>query len=85
MTVFIGKNLVRIVKKDNNYNNYPWPKYYSMDENNILAKFKEKKFGNTLIITPINGYCMYVKKICSHYEIPKNLKVKNKYSYLIFK
>ena len=85
ITVFIGKNLVRIVKKDNNYNNYPWPKYYSMDENNILANFKEKKFGNTIIITPINGYCMYVKKICSHYEIPKNLKVKNKYNYLIFK
>ena len=79
-----GKNLLRIVKSENIYNNYPWPKYLSMDKDNILINFKENKFGDTLILTPINGYCMYINKICSHYGISQNLKVIKKYNYLIF-
>ena len=84
ITIFSGKNLLRIVKNENNYNNYPWPKYFSMDKDNIQINFKENQFGDTLIVTPINGYCMYINKICSHYGISQNLKVIKKYNYLIF-
>ena len=31
--ILITKNIIRIQKVDNNYNNYPWPKYFAMDKN----------------------------------------------------
>tara|TARA_B110000008_G_scaffold276677_1_gene316422 strand:- start:7100 stop:8752 length:1653 start_codon:yes stop_codon:yes gene_type:complete len=82
-SVIITKNLIRINKTNNEYNNYPWPKYYSMDNKNILVDFDEKKINNTSIFIPINGYCMYVKKICSHYDVQNDLEIKKKYGYYI--
>ena len=78
------KNILRIEKTDNNYNNYPWPKYYSMDIKNKLAEFKIHNIDNVKITEPINGYCMYSINICSHYPLKKNLKFKNINNYNIF-
>lgn len=85
LTVFIGKNIMRIYKTDNNYNNYPWPKYFSMSEENVLVDFKENKIGDIIILTPLNGYCMYIKKICSHYDVKNELEIKkiNGYNILL--
>ncbi len=86
LTVFIGKNIIRVYKSDNNYINYPWPKYYSMTQENKLTNFKNKKLGNLSILIPINGYCMYVKKVCSHYGITNELKIYEKNGYnILFK
>jgi hypothetical protein len=54
-----------------------------MDNKNILVDFDEKKINNTSIFIPINGYCMYVKKICSHYDVQNDLEIKKKYGYYI--
>lgn len=81
--IFLGKNLIRIIDSENNYNNYPWPKYYSMDNQNILTNFNYITLNNLDIIIPLNGYCMYVKKVCSHYSITEPLKVKKKYNFYI--
>ena len=82
--IIATKNILRIEKTDNNYNNYPWPKYYSMDINNKLAEFKINNIDNVKIAEPINGYCMYSDDICSHYSLKKNLKFRNINNYKIF-
>jgi len=82
--IIATKNILRILKIDNNYNNYPWPKYYSMNDENNLTKFKVNKFGKIHVTTPINGYCMYSKKICAHYELEKNIKHKKIKNYDMF-
>ena len=83
--ILVTKNILRIQKNDNNYNNYPWPKYFSMTEENILADFKVFKIGDIIILEPLmSGYCMYSKNICSQY--PSNeLEIKkiNGYNILI--
>ena len=81
ISIFISKNMLRIYKTDNNYNNYPWPKFYSMNKENKLSAFERIDFKEIHIIKPINGYCMYIKKICSHYNVPNNLKISNQYGY----
>ena len=83
ISIFISKNIIRIYKTDNNYNNYPWPKFYSMGEENKLTVFEEINFKEMKIVKPINGYCMYIKKICSHYNVPNNLKISSQYNYYI--
>lgn len=85
LSTLLIKNIYRITYTKNNYNNYPWPKYYSMDNNNLHGKFKKEKLNSLEIFIPINGYCMYTKKICSHYEIDKNLRVKIQNKYIFFK
>ena len=54
------------------------------DNNNKLTEFKINEIGKKRILTPINGYCMYIEKICSHYSLKKNLKIKKMNSYIIF-
>ena len=34
ISAMFSKNIIRIVNNDNNYNNYPWPKYFSHSQNN---------------------------------------------------
>ncbi|WP_440915383.1 LIC_10190 family membrane protein [Candidatus Pelagibacter sp.] len=82
----IGKNVIRINKTNNNYYNHPWPKYYAMnnDNSNKVTEFKINEIDKKRILTPINGYCMYIEKICSHYSLKKNLKIKKINSYIIF-
>lgn len=62
--VFVLKNLTRIILYDNKYYDYPWPKIYSMEENNILDEpssgyIKNKKFYYTN-----KNYCMYGYSPC---------------------
>ena len=84
ITIFFVKNSLRIIKTDNEYFNQPWPKIYSMKNDNLLTKFKENKINHKIILTPINGYCMYSKKICSQYQLEKKLEVKKVKNYDIF-
>ena len=65
----VCKNIYRIYKTSNNYVNYPWPKYYSMGDNNLQPKFKFHNFNELKIAVPINDYCMYTDNVCSHYGI----------------
>ena len=56
------KNLNRIYENNNDYLNYPWPKYNSMTDNNNNSSFFEKKLNGKIILIPDEGYCMYSKK-----------------------
>lgn len=82
-TIFI-KNSIRIIKSNNTYINYPWPRYYSMDESNTRNKYKTNILNGVKILKPITGYCMYTKNVCSSYGLDKNLNVKKINKYTIF-
>ena len=84
ITTLVGKNLIRIHKTENHYNNYPWPKFYSMNKSNVLTDFNNVSFKYIDIVIPLKGYCMYVKKVCSHYGIEQDFIVKKKQNYLFF-
>ena len=81
ISIFITKNIIRIYKTNNDYNNSPWPKFYSMSGENKLAKFKKINLNGLNIVKPVDGYCMYIKKVCSHYDIANNLEISSKYNY----
>ncbi len=85
--ILITKNIIRIQKVDNNYNNYPWPKYFAMDKNNINQENKEVILENGVLFAPQNNnYCMFSKSPCGQYGIDDNLKLlfKNNYKVLYF-
>ena len=81
------KQFVRIYKNfDVNYNNYPWPKYYSETlenrKNNLKKVFKNEKF---FYFIPEKSYCFYSKSPCTSVGVDKNLKKRiNKYGYRIY-
>tara|TARA_A100001015_G_scaffold272000_1_gene326163 strand:+ start:10215 stop:11885 length:1671 start_codon:yes stop_codon:yes gene_type:complete len=87
ISVFSIKNVNRIIKTDNNSFNYPWPKYYSMRSSNSLEKYNFKEIDNVEVYYPIDGgYCMYLKKICAHYQSDINqLLIEKKFKYLFVK
>ena len=86
LIIFYGKNLNRITDKlDLTYNNFPWPKIYSMsnEDENIKKKFLKIVDGqNNLIYYYSKGQeCMYSNSPCSNYYKENLLKkVINGYS-----
>ena len=72
-SAFIVKNIVRINKSNNDYFNYPWPKYYSMSETNRYPKVKKVILNDKIFYESNNDYCMYFVAPCSHYLIKNNL------------
>ena len=82
LCVFTVKNINRINNIELNYTNYPWPKFYSMNNKNdypILNEFyiSEKKFYK-----PANNeYCMYFKSPCVNYGNYLNANLQKSLSY----
>ena len=77
--VFVGKNTLRIIKTDNNYNNYPWPKFYSMNSSNEKPIYKKIIINGEIFYMPLdnNGnYCMYSNAPCIQYGNYLNAEVK---------
>ena len=75
--ILVTKNILRIQKVDNNYNNYPWPKYFSMAKDNINQENKEVIVDKGVLFRPQKkgNYCMFSKSPCGHYGIDENLKL----------
>ena len=70
------KNIIRITKTDNNYINYPWPKYFSMNEGNIKESNQEVFLrGEKFFKPPKNKYCMFSESPCANYGLNKDLKL----------
>ena len=85
ITILTTKNIYRIYENTNEYYNYPWPKYYSMNgENKKKNNFKVSYVNTQKIIIPDKGYCMYTKSLCNHYEIGSKLKLKFNNNYKVF-
>ena len=71
-SVLIIKNSIRIIKAENNYNNYPWPKYYAMDDKNISHGTIKKELNGKIFYKPIQ-YCMYSNSPCGNYGLKSNI------------
>ena len=84
ISIMVSKNIIRIVKNDNSYFNYPWPKFYSMSKNNYKSSNRSLSLNGINLSEPEKGgYCMYSKSICAHYGSNDNLDVMRKNNYLI--
>ena len=82
--VFISKNMIKFNKYDINYNNHPWPKYYSFSNKNDEIALTKIKINNEFSHYKTNGLCMYSKSPCTNENISKLLKMKNKFSYKVY-
>ena len=82
LSVFVLKNLDRIIFNKEKYYNYPWPKIFSMNKDNRLTEKKFVMIGNKRVNYSIDGYCMYSPAPCG-IKI-KNIKHKTVKSYSIF-
>jgi len=83
-TIFFSKNILRIIKTDNDYNNYPWPKFYAMNEKNFPNGVEEIILKNKKLYKPNpNGYCMISSSPCGNYGTKKNLDIIFHKNYLI--
>ena len=85
---FLGKNFYRIINKfDKKYNNYPWPKIYTLSDTkeNISPNYKKivDEKNQTLFYYSNGVECMYSEAPCSNYSNPK-LKLITKYGYKIY-
>lgn len=84
-SVLILKNVVRISKSENSYNNYPWPKYFAMNEENLNNGVEELILNEKKLYKPNkNGYCMFSKSPCGNYGINERLNLIVKNSYYFF-
>ena len=86
ISIITIKNVVRIIKTDNNYSNHPWPKYFAMNQSNIKQENKEIIINGKKFYEPKkNEYCMYSNSPCGHdgNGIRKNLDLILKKKYII--
>ena len=83
ISIITFKNIYRIYITSNNYVNHPWPKYYSMGDNNIQPKFKFDNINGLKIAVPINDYCMYTNSVCSHYGIKSDIQIFKSNNYYV--
>ena len=83
LLVITLKNGVRIIQTDNNYFNYPWPKFYSMDNvQNKYPDLEELYISEKKFYKPVkNNYCMYFKSPCINYGNYLNAKLVKKSGY----
>ena len=83
--ILVTKNILRIQKVDNNYNNYPWPKYLAMSDENLDNGVEEFILNGKKLYKPKkDGYCMFSESPCGNYGINEGLRhvIKNNYNIL---
>jgi len=80
LLVFVFKNLNRIIFEDKKYYNYPWPKFYSYDDDNKINKLNFKIVNGKNIYFSNDEYCMYSYAPCGHINERFNIKILKNYS-----
>lgn len=84
LIVFSAKNFLRISKTNNDYNNYPWPKYLSHSENNEPYKLNKIIINGKAFYKAKNGLCMYSESLCSGMERKFTTNIIKSY-YILFR
>ena len=84
ITVFVLKNLIKLKKFDENYNNYPWPKYFSFDKGNKPIKHNKIFINDEEYYLFAKGLCMYTSIICNNTKPPDNLSIKKYLEYKVY-
>jgi len=87
ITILSFKQITRISKNILlDYNNYPWPKYFSYSANNDKVKLK-KIFKNKVFLyyIPKKNYCFYSKSPCTSVGVDEKIKTKyNNFGYKVY-
>lgn len=82
--IFVSKQSLRIVKNINlSYNNKPWPRIYSYENNEKILTDKKYIHQNFYYYFSKNGECMTSKPPCTNYEIKDSLSAKHVLGYTI--
>ena len=84
ISIFLVKNLIRIYNT-NIYYDYPNPRIYSHNDDNQILDYSYELINNKKIYNQKDGYCMYVKNLCTPYEININIQKKNGYLFFLKK
>ena len=86
LLAFMSKQFLRIEKKwDSNYTNYPWPKYFSFNQQNQRIELKTIEKNNKIYYyMPLNTLCFYSLSPCTHEEPDKQLEMSDSFGYKIF-
>ena len=74
--------MMRIVNTDNDYFNFPWPKYFAMDEKNVEYGVEEQSLNGKKFYKPIK-YCMFSNSPCGSYGLKNNLDLILKHNYYV--
>jgi hypothetical protein len=83
--IFFSVQLIRIIKNYNNdYNNYPWPKYFSFSKGNNKVITKPVYYDGKLFYYKSEFECMYSEPPCTNTDVDKRLKLKIKNNYKIY-
>ena len=88
ISAILFKNILKVNENFNTkYNQYPWPKIYSLTDNqNKLDKLNFEKYkneGNFMFYIARDGYCMYGPSPCTYY-IEKNIIKKKYFNYNVY-
>ena len=87
LILFCGKNIVRISHDGGKkYNNYPWPRIYSLNDKdkNFKQDFKLIKMqGEKLYYYSKGELCMYSSSPCSNYKL-EHLRKKKIWNYSVY-
>ena len=81
ISIFVLKNINRIIFDSKEYYNYPWPRFYSFINSNKIKNHKYEIINNKKVFFPDDGYCMYSKSPCG--EINEGLKIRRTKGYLM--
>lgn len=84
ITIFVMKNLVKLKKFNENYNNYPWPKYFSFDKENKPINHTKIFIDHEEYYLFAKGLCMYTSSICNNTKLPNNLSFKKYLEYKVY-
>ena len=83
--IFFSTQVLRIVKNYNNdYSNYPWPKYFSFSKENNKVTTKPIYYNGNLFYFKSEFECMYSEPPCTNTDVDKRLKLKIKNNYKIY-
>lgn len=83
LIIFFLKNVYRIISTEK-YINYPFPRYYSHENDNIdKNKYKIIEVEKYKFFIPENGLCMYNKVFCTPYENKIKIEIINNFKFIL--
>jgi hypothetical protein len=82
--IFVAKNLTKMKDYNIKYNNYPWPKFYSFNDENYEINPTPIFQKNEIIYYVSKDLCMYSKPLCTTEIYNKKITLDKKNTYKFY-
>jgi hypothetical protein len=82
--IFVAKNLTKMKDYNIKYNNYPWPKFYSFNDENYEINLTPIFQKNEIIYYVSKDLCMYSKPLCTTEIYNKKITLDKKNTYKFY-